>query len=362
MLVAHKIRIYPNEEQEVYFSKAFGIARFSYNYGLAKWKEALDVKEKTSWQTIRNKFNSIKHQEYPWISEVSKHPSANAFENLGTAMRNFFKKQCKFPNFKKKGIKDSFRVEETDSRIIKIIEKSLKIPRLDPIKMSESLRFDGKVKQVTISRRASMYFASFLIEVEENPYTQVKSKKSVGIDLGLKSFVTLSDGLFVEPLHALKGKLRKLEKLSRSLSKKVKGSNNRSKARAKLARLHYRIDCIRKDFLHKVSSYITSNYKKICMETLNVKGLMKNRKLSKAFADASMYAFKCMLEYKSIWKGCELYFADRFFPSSKMCSNCGEVKELLLLSERTYKCDICGYIEDRDINAAINLRNLIPSM
>jgi putative transposase len=361
VLIAHKIRIYPNEEQISYFAKAFGIARFSFNYGLAKWKEALDSKEKTSWQTIRNEFNAIKHEEFPWVAEVSKHPCSNAFENLGTAMKNFFSRKSKFPRFKKRGIKDSFRIDLSTENTIRVEEKSLKIPKLEPIKMSEVLRFDGKVKQVTVSRRADLYFASFLIEVEENPYTQTTSTENVGIDLGIKAFVTLSDGLFIEPLHALKQQLRKLRKLSKSLSKKVKGSVNRDKAKTKLARLHYRISCIRNDFLHKISDYITKNYGKICMESLAVGNLMKNRRLSRVFADAGMYAFKVMMEYKSLWRGCELYFADRFYPSSKTCCRCGNVKKELRLSERVYKCNSCSHIEDRDVNAAINLRNLIPS-
>jgi putative transposase len=220
--------------------------------------------------------------------------------------------------------------------------------------MAEELRFKGEVRQVTVRKVADYYYASFLILVEENPFPKTPPGKKVGIDLGLEKLASLSDGYYYERNRTLSRYLRKLRRLSRNLSRKQKGSVNYGKARAKLARLHHRICNIRDDYLHKVTTEIVGEYSTIHMEDLHIRGMVRNRRLSKALVDASLYRFKEMVAYKAKWRGVSVGLVDRFFPSSKTCSECGTIHEGMTLKTRELHCD-CGLVIDRDLNAAINV-------
>ena len=229
--------------------------------------------------------------------------------------------------------------------------------------MRESLRFRGKLVSAVVSRTADKWFVSLSVELEEMPQ-RCESQAAVGVDLGVNRLATLSNGETFEGPRPLKGSSRELKKLrrwSRRLSRKQKGSKNREKARLKLARLHYRVRCIRQDALHKLSTYLTNNYAAIALEDLNVKGMLSNRRLSRAIADMGLYELRRQLKYKAVLRGNHIEVAGRWFPSSKKCSACGVVKDELGLSVRSFRCDACGFMLDRDENAARNLLRTVSS-
>lgn len=360
MFLAHKIEITLTKEQQLYFEQAFGCSRKVYNEGLALWQTLYEQGEKPTWQKVRNAIVARKKTDLFFLNEISSQVTKNACEDLGNAFKKFFSKTGKYPQFKCKGrSQDSFRIiRETESsiRFLSITEVEFD-KRCGPIKLKESLRFEGLVKRVTFSKRAGRYFASFMIDVEDHTqyYEQNTSTSIVGIDLGIKDFLVSSEGEVVPKCNALIRHEAKLKKLQRNLSRKVKGSKQYNEAKTKLSKLHYRISCIREDFLHKVTTALARTYGLIKMEDLNVSGMIKNHKLAKYIAHASFYKFKTMLAYKTKLYGSNVGLVGRFFPSSKMCSCCGNVKETLLLSERTYHCDTCGNEIDRDFNAAINI-------
>lgn len=360
--LAHKIELDPTAAQARYFAQACGVARFSYNWALAEWKRQYKAGEKPSEAALRRKLNSLKEADFPWMSDVTKCAPQQAIKNLGSAFKRFFKKQGKYPKFKKKGVHDSFRADngpaDKHSHAVQIVGKEVTLPKIGRVRMKEGLRLQGRVISCTVSRVAHKWFASFQVEIDHQP--PVRESQAVGVDLGVKTLATLSDGTAFDNPKALRSNLKKLKRLSRSLSRKKKGSANRKKARLKLAKLHYRISCIRKDALHKLTSYLTKTYTDIGIEDLNVRGMVKNRKLSRAVSDVGFYEFRRQLEYKALLYGARVVVADRWFPSSKTCSECGEVKPALELSERSWSCN-CGAVHDRDVNAAINLRNLAAS-
>jgi len=245
------------------------------------------------------------------------------------------------------GVKNQFKQKD----------KKIWIPRLGWVKCYENLRFEGKVQNSVVTKRAGMYFAVINIETNDIP-TKSENQTIVGVDLGIKTLATLSDGTVFENPKALKSNLKSLKRLQRGLNRKVKGSNNRKKQQQRLAKKYYKVSGIRNNALHQATSYITKNYGTIVLEDLNVKGMVKNRKLSQAISDVSFGEFRKQIEYKSKWYGVEVIVADRFYPSSKICSCCGHKKEKLKLSERTYNCTNCGTVIDRDLNASKNLANL----
>ena len=361
--LAHKIELDPTQAQARYFAQACGVARFAYNWALSEWVSQYKAGGKPSEAALGRKLNSLKKADYPWMSDVTKCAPQYAIKNLGAAFSRFFKKQGKYPRFKKKGKHDSFRADngppDKNSHAVRIVGKEVTLPRIGRVRMKEVLRFQGRVLSCTVSRVAHKWFASFQVEMEREPPVR-ENQAAVGVDLGVKTLAVLSDGRSFENPKALRSNLHKLKRFSRSLSRKQKGSANRRKARIKLAKLHYRISCIRKDTLHKLTHYLTKNYTDIGIEDLNVSGMVKNRKLSRAVYDVGFFEFRRQLEYKAKLYGAHVVVADRWFPSSKTCSVCGEVKPTLTLSERRWSCG-CGAIHDRDVNAAINLKNLAAS-
>ncbi len=355
MLLAHKIELRPTPEQIIYLDKACGCRRHCFNQLLEHFSQ-----DGMKWSRAAAYQYYIKEirLKFPWYSEVSSRVTRNAIDDLGNAFKHFFRRVKEgenpgYPKFRKRGQNDSFALRETPK--FDVENRTLRIERLKTrIKMRQKLRFTGKAKQVTISKCAGKYFAAILIETDDYDKKDTDRRTSVGIDFGIKNMALLSDGTVFGANQKLKSNLGKLAKLQRRLSRKVKGSNRRARAKHKIARLHYRITSQRQAILHEISDYVTANYNLITIEDLNVSGMLKNRRLSRAIADAGFGTLRRMIEYKAELRGCDVVVAARWFPSSKICSRCGEVNTDLKLSDRIYRCD-CGLEINRDLNAALNL-------
>lgn len=363
MLIAHKIRLEPTQDQVIYFTKACGVARFAYNWALSEWKIAYLKKEKVNEANLRKKLNSIKSKEYPWMFEVTKNAPQQAIKNLGSAYSKFFT-NCKngkankgFPKFKCKGKKDSFRADN-GSQDFTMEGKAIKLPKIGLIKASEELRFKGKLVSAVVSKTSNNWYVSVLVETDYK-LRSLNDLGVVGVDLGIKTLATLSDGKLFKSIKPHKSLGLRLARLNRSLSKKKTGSANRAKAKIKLSKLHKRISDIRTDSLHKLTTYLATNYSTIAIEDLNVSGMLKNRRLARSIADAGFGEFRRQLEYKSNMTGAKIVVVNRFYPSSKTCSACGLIN-LMPLATRIMNCE-CGNVIDRDLNAAINImRQALP--
>jgi len=360
MLRAHKIKLKPNDEQVTYFSKSCGVSRFAYNWALSEWKRLYDAGEKVNECILRKQLNAIKREQFPWMLEVTKCAVQLAIKNdLNSAFRNFFAKRAGFPKFHKKGINDSFSLSNDQ---FKVNGKSVRIPNLGWVRMEEPLRFDGKIIGATISRRADIWYIAIQVELPDE-VTTISENQAVGVDLGVKCLATLSDGRIVVGSKASKKYERKLKRLNQSLSRKKgakKGeekSKNFMKAKRLLSRLYLKISNLRCDETHKLTTMLTKKFNLIGIEDLNVKGMMSNHKLARSIADMSFFEFRRQLEYKSAMRGSQIVVADQWFPSSKICSVCGWKIEELPLNVREWDCIECGTHHDRDVNAAINLKN-----
>ena len=354
--LSHKIRLYPTKKQEEFFRKSCGCSRFVYNWALSTWKQEYEAKLKPSGFGICNKIPELKKTN-SWLTEVSNSSLQRAVQNLAASYQRFFKNKAKYPQFHKKGHKDSFYLTNKD---VKIQGKKLKIPKVGSVNLAQELRLKGKIMSCTISRTADQWLASISVELSELPKQIKSTNKTVGLDLGIKTAVVTSDGVSFKSPKPLSKYAKKLKRQSQTLSRRVKGSNNRNKAKIKLSKTHAKIARIRKDFIHKTTSKLIDENQVICLEDLNVAGMKKNHKLARSLSDISFSEIRRQLEYKAALYGRQIKFVDRFFPSSKTCSKCGIVKESLSLKERTFEC-ICGFSIDRDINAAINIRNFAVS-
>ena len=358
---AYRYELDPNNSQRTLFHKHAGVARFAYNWGLERrirlYKENQGKERFTNAIAQHRELNRLKKTEFQWMYEVSKCAPQEALRDLDKAFTNFYHglktgKHVGFPRFKKKSVHDSFRL----TGAIYFIGRKVQLPRLGRIRLKEKKEryFEGRILSATITRKADRWFVSVTVEMEiADPEPVVE--EPVGVDLGIKTLATLSDGTMFTNRRSLERRLRKLRSLSKSLSRKKKGSKNREKARLKLAKLYLKVFNIRQDTLHKLTTYLAKNHSRIVIEDLCVSGMLKNRRLSRAIADVGFYEFRRQLEYKCKWYGSELVIALRFYPSSKKCSMCGNIKKDLGLSERTYTCDVCGLELNRDLNAAINL-------
>jgi len=356
-MLAHQIRLVPNRHQEEYFGKACGISRFAWNWGLSEWKRRQAAGEKVDGLKLKKDFNAQKPVDFPWTYEVTKYASQQPFLHLQAAFRRFFEGKSHYPRFKRKGVKDSFYVGGDP---IQLSGLRIRIPRLGWVRMREEVRFRGKVVSATIRGIADRWFVSIHVELEQAP-VPCENQAGIGVDLGVNRLATLSNGQKFEGPKPLRQELTRLRRLSRTLSRKQKGSNNRRKARIQLARLHYRLRCIRQDAPHKLTSYLTENFVGIAIEDLNVKGMLRNRRLARAISDMGFHEFRRQLDYKARMRGNHLQIVDRWFASSKMCSKCGVVKEELPLGERAFRCEGCGFESDRDLNAALNLFRTVSS-
>jgi putative transposase len=280
-----------------------------------------------------------------------------ALIHLGDAFRRFFRGDSKYPAFKKKGIHDSFTLTNDQ---FSVSDKRIRIPNLGWVRMREVLRFSGKIISATISRKADKWFVSITVDTEEMP-PMCENQAIVGVDLGVNRLATLSDGTFVTGAKPHRIRLNRLRRLSRSLSRKQKGSKNRAKAKLKLAKLHTKVANIRNDELHQLTTRLASQYDVIVIEDLNVKGMMANHRLARAVGDMGFHEFRRQLVYKTAMRGGDLIVADRWFASSKICSKCGTKQESMPLSIREWTCLECGTHHDRDLNAAKNLMKLAVS-
>ena len=309
---------------------------------------------KPSQGKLRKQLNSIKRQQFPFMLEVTKCSPQLAIIQLGDAFKRFFKGESKYPQFRKKGVNDRFSLSNDQFRID---GKRIKIPNLGWVKMRENLSFDGKILSAKVFTKGGKWFVSITVELDEIQKPLPKTGKSVGLDLGITDLATLSDGTKIQAPKPLKNKLKKLRRLNKSLSRKQKGSNNREKAKTKPSRLHLNIRNIRADFLHKLTTDLVKRFDVICLENLNVKGMVQNRKLSRAISDLGFYGFKRQLIYKANQWGKTVKEVDRFYPSSKTCHCCNHKVDELPLNIRNWQCPSCNTNHDRDINASVNILN-----
>jgi len=353
---AYKFRFYPTSEQEMILAKTFGCARFAYNYMLRLRTDAwMQRQERIGYHETSAALTALKKQpEYAWLNEVSSVPVQQALRHLQTAFNNFFAKRARYPQFKRK---DGPQAAEYTTSAFKLDGRSLKLAKMSEplaVRWSRQIPKAAKVTTVTVSKdSAGRYFVSLLCDDVVAKKQAVDGK--IGVDLGLTHFAILSTGEKVAAPNTFRRYEKKLAKLQRRLAKKTKGAKRREKAKLKVARLHAKIADARRDFLHKLSTRLINENQVIAIESLSVSNMQKNRCLSKSISDASWSEFVRQLEYKARWYGRELIGIDRWYPSSKRCSDCGYTMPKMPLSVREWVCPECGSIHDRDINAARNV-------
>ena len=353
---AYRFRFYPTTEQEIILAKTFGCARFAYNYMLRLRSDAwLKEQKQVGYHETSAALTLLKKQpDFVWLNEASSVPVQQALRHLQTAFANFFAKRASYPRFKRKTGPQS---AEYTASAFKWDGLSLKLAKMSEplaVRWSRQIPKAAKVTTVTVSRDASgRYFVSLLCDdvVAAKPAVAAK----VGIDLGLSHFAVLSTGEKVAAQNTFRKNEAKLAKLQRRLAKKTKGSNRRRKAKLKVARLHAKIADSRRDFLHKLSTRLINENQVIAIESLSVSNMQKNRRLSKSISDAGWSEFVRQLKYKANWYGRELIGIDKWFPSTKRCSDCGYTAPKMPLNVRQWTCPECGSIHDRDINAARNV-------
>ena len=375
VLEAVKVALDPSPAQERLLLSHAGAARFAFNAGLAHVQEAIEAGVKPEWSfySLVRWWNANKDtlavgdDGVPWWAENSKEAANTGLRSLAAALSNWAKsrkgqrkgKRVGFPRFRAKD-RATPRFAYTTGRfgLIDGDPKALRLPRIGRVHCMENVaaRVGGAcVLRMTVSRRAGRWYASLTVERDDKPVTKPPRGGAVGVDLGVKMLATLSDGTVIENPRYLRKSERRLKMAQKALSRKVKGSNRRAKARAKVARIHAHVANQRQDAIHKATTMIAQTYLHISVEDLNVVGMVKNHRLAKAVSDASFGEFRRQLDYKTARTGAALHVVDRWYPSSKTCSKCGRVKAKLSLAERVYRCDGCGLVMDRDLNAAVNI-------
>jgi putative transposase len=349
---SYKYRIYPTKEQQEILNKTFGCCRFVWN-NILDWrsKEYSLNGVKTNYSASSKRLTELK-KEHLFLQDVSSVALQQVLRNQEIAFSSFFKGKNKYPNFKKKHGHQSFRLNDNAFRLK---DRTLFLAKIEkPIKVIWSRKLPTNPSSCTISKTpTNKYYISFCVEKDFEELQSVNS--NIGIDLGLKDFLVTSKGEKVKPLKAFKKHEVRLKKYQKVLSRRKKGSNNREKARLKVAKVHELIANSRKDWLHKLSTKLIRENQSISLEDLNVKGMVRNHKLAKSINDSSWYTFVSFLEYKAANYNRDIYKVSSWFPSSQLCSACGHRAGKLGLNIRYWTCDDCGISHDRDINAAINI-------
>ncbi len=353
MLKSYKYKLKPNDKQIVLLNKHFGSIRFVYNHFLNERKNEYETNKNSLnyYDNAKSLTELKKQEEYSWLKEINSQSLQYSLNNLETAYKNFFRFKKGFPKFKSKHDRNSFTVPQ----FVKLNKNELSIPKFkEPIKVIIDMKFKGEIRQCTISKTSTNeYFVSILVETDHVKFE--KTGKTVGIDLGLKDFAITSEGYKYKNNRYTKTYAKLLKKHQQHLSRKVKGSNRYNKQKLKVAKIHKKITNSRLDNLHKISTDLIKKYDLIVLEDLNIKGMVKNHKLSKHIADASWSKFISMLTYKAQWNEKEIVKIDRFFPSSKTCNCCGYINQNLKLDIREWTCPSCNIKLDRDLNASINI-------
>jgi putative transposase len=391
MQLTHKIALCPTPEQVDYFKRACGTARRVWNWALNEWNKQYASGGKPNAMALKKQFSAIKYTDpqwldekgRPWLRDIHRDAHAQPFAHLAKAWERFFTdlkagKQAHPPRFKKKGrCRDSFYVANDQFRLD---GKTIRLPKIGEVAMTEELRFKGKILGATVSRTADRWFVAVQVEVPDAQFYRRRTSHEVnGIDLGVKAAATISNGEVVEAPQPLKVALRRLKIRGRRLSRKLEAvkemagfgrhaclpkgtrlpvSNNRQKSAATLARLPARLANLRADFTHKLTTRLCRENQALVIEDLNVKGMLANEKLARAISDVGFGVFRSQLEYKAKRYGTHLIIADRWYPSSRLCSICGWKNEALTLRDREWTCPACGTHHDRDLNAALNLKRL----
>ena len=370
MLRALKIRLYPNKEQEQTLNKVLGCYRFVYNQALAQKKTAYDTDKTTLKVTDLSKWfhgTLLKDERYSWLKEQNTKVMKQSIRQMLTAYDKFFKQHSGFPKFKSKKDKQSalFPYEAIskhntfETRHISLTTplKNIKF-RCSDLYLTRLQTYAKSIRSATLSKtKSGNFFLSILMEVDENEYKKFEhTNEDVGIDMGVKDFVITSDGEVFENKHFFKKQEQKINKLQKQLSKKVKGSKNRNKARIRLAKAFEDVTNKKESYMHSVVNELLAYYDIVYMEDLNVHGMLKNHHLAKAIQEVGFNRFKMILTDKASINDKRIVFVDRYYPSSKTCSNCGYKNKDLTLNDREWTCPICGEHHDRDINAAVNIK------
>ncbi len=378
--LAHKIRLDPTPDQIRFFKQAAGTARFVWNWALAEWNRQYDAGQRPQASTLKKQFNALKYEQFPWLRDVHRDAHAQPFADLADAWHRFLAGQNDRPVFKKKGkTSDSFYVANDK---FQIAERRVKLPKIGWVRLRESLRFPGKILGARVVREADQWFFAGQVSVPDSIYYRTRTGNGrEGVDVGIKTFATLSTGDKIAGPQAHRRALRRLKIRQRAITRKMQAakvqmggapqdplpqgtrlprSRNWDKAKNHVARTHLRVANLRRDFLHKTSTDLCRKNQAIGIETLSVRGMMATHRWARSVADQGFGQFLAWLKYKADRYGTHLTEADRWFPSSKLCSTpgCGYLNNDLTLNDRVWTCPSCGVTHDRDLNAAMNLKGL----
>ena len=358
MNLAHKIALDSTCKQRNYFARAAGTARFVFNWALGEWNRQYAAGEKPTANKLKVQFNATYKDMFPWVSETHRDCHSQPFADLQQAWTNYFKGLADKPTFKKREKnRGSFYVANDK---FSVSGKVVRLPVIGKVRMRESLRFTGKINSARVVEECGQWFICISVDVPDCQRERT-GNDTVGVDLGVKTLATLSTGETVENPKPLRNAQERLSRANRKLHRRAKGGKNRRKQRRVVAKIHRRVRNIRHDVLHKLTSRLCHENQVIVIEDLSPSNMVKNHCLAQSISDAGFGLFRILLTYKSKLYGNRIVVADRFYPSSKTCSRCGIVKDVLSLGERIFQCE-CGLRIDRDLNAALNLRSLGQAM